>query len=175
MHATSKPLCTSCGNAEATVYYGADERLCNNCYHEPPKEITVYGAIGAKVWWWNSSAGGKEVVYVRKDLTERKSQVEMGCEEVPNPCSCNCMPCHAARMRDEPSPPAILGAPSADDIEDEYRQSRDAAVQTAERARIVARLRARAHALLDDKLMSHPSCRRDELLAAIIEIERGQR
>ena len=73
MHATSKPLCTSCGNAEAAVYYGANERLCSNCYNEPPKEITMYGAIGAKGWWWNSSAGGKGVVYVRKDLTERKS------------------------------------------------------------------------------------------------------
>ena len=70
-----KPVCTSCGKAEATVYYGAHERLCGDCYKEPPKEITVYvgGAIGPKRWWWNSSAGGKEVVYVRKDLAERKS------------------------------------------------------------------------------------------------------
>ena len=70
-----KPVCTSCGKAEATVYYGGHERLCGDCYKEPPKEITVYvgGAIGPKRWWWNSSAGGKEVVYVRKDLAERKS------------------------------------------------------------------------------------------------------
>ena len=69
-----KPVCTSCGKAEATVYYGAHERLCGDCYKEPPKEITVYvgGAIGAKRWWWNSSAGGKEVVYVRKDLSAPK-------------------------------------------------------------------------------------------------------
>ena len=29
-------------------------------------------------------------------------QVEMGCEEIPNPCTCHCPPCAAARMRDEP-------------------------------------------------------------------------
>jgi hypothetical protein len=29
-------------------------------------------------------------------------QVEMGCEEIPNPCTCHCLPCAAARMRDEP-------------------------------------------------------------------------
>ena len=77
--------------------------------------------------------------------------VETGCEEVPNPCSCNCMPCHAARMHDAPSPPpAILGAPSADDVEDEYRRSRDAAVRVTERARIVAMARARAAQYMSD-------------------------
>ena len=77
-------------------------------------------------------------------------QVEMGCEEVPNPCSCNCMPCHAARMRDEPSPPIILGAASADDVNDEYRRSCDAAVRIAERARIVTLARARAAQYMSD-------------------------
>jgi hypothetical protein len=55
-----------------------------------------------------------------------------------------------ARTRDEPSPPAILGAPSADDVEDEYRRSRDAAVRVTERARIVAMARARAAQYMSD-------------------------
>jgi hypothetical protein len=60
------------------------------------------------------------------------------------------MPCHAARMRDEPSPLMILGAASADDVEDEYRRSRDAAVRVTERARIVALARARAAQYISD-------------------------
>jgi hypothetical protein len=56
------------------------------------------------------------------------------------------------------------------------RRAREAlagvAASPTERGRIVERLRARADALLDDHLMTNPRCRRDELLAAIIEIER---
>lgn len=46
-------------------------------------------------------------------------------------------------------------------------------VQAEERSRIAQRLRARADVLLNDHLMTNPRCRRDELLAAIIEIKKG--
>ena len=42
-----------------------------------------------------------------------------------------------------------------------------------ERARIVAQVRRRADALLNDNLMTSPAARRDELLTAIIDIELG--
>ncbi len=57
------------------------------------------------------------------------------------------------------------------DCASEVKESRQEG-QAEERSRIIQRLRARADALLDDHLMTNPRCRRDELLAAIIEIER---
>jgi hypothetical protein len=71
------------------------------------------------------------------------------------PKSCSCLSydpetIQESELEPAPAPLAILGAPSADNVEDEYRRSRDAAVRTAERARIVAMARARAAQYMSD-------------------------
>jgi hypothetical protein len=63
--------CSDCGLTPIprldVVWVGRDI-MCTKCAHQAPKRITLYVTQSGHIWW-NSSAGGEPVEYVRADLT----------------------------------------------------------------------------------------------------------
>jgi hypothetical protein len=65
-------VCSDCGKTpipRLEVVFIGDVILCSACAHAPPKTTTLYHG-GCSGLWWNQSAGGKPVEYVRADLVD---------------------------------------------------------------------------------------------------------
>jgi hypothetical protein len=65
--------CSDCGRSPIprlqVVYVGAGI-MCSKCAHAPPKVTTMYHGGAGSGLWWNNSAGGKPVEYMRTDLVD---------------------------------------------------------------------------------------------------------
>ena len=67
---SKQQTCSDCGLSaipRLEVVYVGGAVMCRRCAYQPPKRITMYVTATGMIWW-NDSAGGAPVEYVRADL-----------------------------------------------------------------------------------------------------------